>query len=78
MSWLNFDLNTYPFTTSLSRIHFILNIADEYVLDTDEGQQALIRAYHVHLDNHVLALEFNPKAIASLQAGQSIVSPQAA
>ena len=49
------------------------------MLDTDEGQQALIRAYHVlHLDNHVLALEFNPKAIASLQAGQSIVSPQAA
>ena len=48
------------------------------MLDTDEGQQALIRAYHVHLDNHVLALEFNLKAIASLQAGQSIVSPQAA
>ena len=29
-----------------------LNIADEYVLETDEGSQPLIRSYHLHLDNH--------------------------
>ncbi|WP_333661728.1 hypothetical protein [Acinetobacter sp.] len=73
-----YDLFSHDRASSTTNLEGILNIADEYVLNTDEGQQALIRAYHVHLDNHVLALEFNPKAIASLKAGQSIVSPQAA
>ncbi len=48
------------------------------MLETDEGQQPLIHAYHVHLDNHVLTLEFNAKAMISLKSGQSLISPQAA
>jgi hypothetical protein len=64
--------------SSTTNLEGILNIADEYVLETDEGSQPLIRSYHLHLDNHVLTLEFNPKAIESLKAGQIIVSPLAA
>lgn len=73
-----YDLFGHDRASSTTNLEGILNIADEYALDTDEGQQALIRAYHVHLDNHVLTLEFNPKAVACLKGGQTIVSPQAA
>ena len=73
-----YDLFGHDRASSTTNLEGILNIADEYVLETDEGQQSLIRSYHVHLDNHVLNLEFNTKAVESLKAGQTIVSPQAA
>ena len=73
-----YDLFSHDRASSTTNLEAILNIADEYVLDTDEGPQPLIRAYHIHLENHILTLEFNPKAIESLKSGQTIVSPQAA
>jgi hypothetical protein len=73
-----YDLFSHDRASSTTNLEGILNIADEYVLETDEGSQPLIRSYHLHLDNHVLTLEFNPKAIESLKAGQIIVSPLAA
>ncbi|NWK81602.1 hypothetical protein [Acinetobacter sp. SwsAc4] len=72
------DLFSHDRASSTTNLEGILNIADEYVLETDEGSQPLIRSYHLHLDNHVLTLEFNPKAVGSLKAGQIIVSPLAA
>ncbi|CAM4174249.1 MULTISPECIES: hypothetical protein [Acinetobacter] len=73
-----YDLFSHDRASSTTNLEGILNIADEYVLETDEGQQSLIQSYHVHLDNHVLTLAFNTKAVESLKAGQTIVSPQAA
>ncbi|ESK53998.1 hypothetical protein [Acinetobacter tjernbergiae] len=73
-----YDLFSHDRASSTTNLEGILNIADEYVLETNEGQQPLIRDYHVHLDNHVLTLQFNAKAVASLKSGQIIVSPQAA
>ena len=73
-----YDLFSHDRASSTTNLEGILNIADEYVLETDEGSQPLIRSYHLHLDNHVLTLEFNPKAVESLKAGQIIVSPLAA
>ena len=73
-----YDLFSHDRASSTTNLEGILNIADEYVLETDEGSQPLIRSYHLHLDNRVLTLEFNPKAVESLKAGQIIVSPLAA
>lgn len=73
-----YDLFSHDRASSTTNLEGILNIADEYMLETDEGQQPLIHAYHVHLDNHVLTLEFNAKAMISLKSGQSLISPQAA
>ncbi|MFV5265319.1 hypothetical protein ACMUMS_17450 [Acinetobacter courvalinii] len=73
-----YDLFGHDRASSTTNLEGILNIADEYVLETDEGQQSLIRSYHVHLDNHVLTLEFNPKAVDSLKSGQTIVNPKVA
>ena len=73
-----YDLFSHDRASSTTNLEGILNIADEYVLETEEGSQPLIRSYHLHLDNHVLTLEFNPKAVESLKAGQIIVSPLAA
>ena len=73
-----YDLFSHDRASSTTNLDGILNIADEYVLDTEDGPQSLIRSYHVHLDNHVLTLEFNPKAINSLKAGQTLINPKAA
>ncbi|HCW3764180.1 TPA: hypothetical protein OXK32_003794, partial [Acinetobacter baumannii] len=56
----------------------ILNIADEYVLETEEGLLPLISSHSINLKNHVLSLEFSPKALTSLLSGRSLVNPKAA
>ncbi|QER39835.1 hypothetical protein F2A31_08940 [Acinetobacter suaedae] len=73
-----YDLFSHDRASSTTNLEGILNIADEYVLETDEGQQALIDSYHVHLDRHILTLEFNPKALKSLISGTQIARPLAA
>lgn len=56
----------------------ILNIADEYLLNTDMGVLPLIQNYHIYFDNHVLKLHFHPASIQSVVSGQSSLYPKVA
>jgi len=73
-----YDLFGHDRASSTTNLEGILNIVDEYVLETDQGKQALISAYHVHLDSHILTLQFNPKVMQSLITGIQIERPLAA
>nr|WP_252151040.1 hypothetical protein [Acinetobacter baumannii] len=64
--------------SSTTNLEGILNIADEYVLETEEGLLPLISSHSINLKNHVLSLEFSPKALTSLLSGRSLVNPKAA
>ena len=66
------------FAATTTNLEGILNIADEYVLETEEGLLPLISSHSINLKNHVLSLEFSPKALTSLLSGRSLVNPKAA
>ena len=73
-----YDLFSHDRASSTTNLEGILNIADEYVLDTNEGVQPLIHSYRINLEKHILTLEFNSKAVECLKSGQTIISPKAA
>lgn len=73
-----YDLFDHDFASSSTNLEGILNIVDEYVIETETGREALVAQYRISLDNHVLTLSFNPNAVTRLIQGQTITYPKAA
>ena len=63
--------------SSTTNLDGILNIADEYSVDTLNGDQKIIASYKINADNNTLALEFHPDAVAALNNGAKIIEPDA-
>lgn len=73
-----YDLFGHDRASSTTNLEGILNIVDEYTLETAEGDQPLIQSHRVHINNHILSLTFNSSAIESIVIGKMIVNPKAA
>lgn len=71
-----YNLFSHDLASSTTNLEGILNIVDEYKLDTEEGLQPLLTTHSVSLSNHVLNLDFNHKAMQSLNAGKALLSPK--
>ena len=55
----------------------IMNIADEYRLETLQGDQKLISRYAIDPQNNSLMVDFNREALDSLKQGKAILPPDA-
>lgn len=64
-----------PSTTT--NLEAILNIADEYAVDTPSGDQKIIQGYKIDANNNSLLIDFNPEALQALKQGQQIIEPHA-
>lgn len=73
-----YDLFEHDFASTSINLDGIMNVVDEYVIDTAHGQQVLISSYHISADNHVLEINYNPHAVSELMAGKSVLFPQVA
>lgn len=60
-----------------TNIDGILNIADEYMVETIVGDQKIIQKYKIDLDQHMLYVQFNPEAVQAICAGKQIIEPEA-
>lgn len=56
----------------------ILNITDDYTVDTLNGDQKIISKYSIDASDNKLLIDFNPDALASIKAGKPIIPPDAA
>ena len=55
----------------------IMNIVDEYKIETINGDQKLISRYGIDTQNNSLLIDFNADALESLKQGKQIISPDA-
>lgn len=55
----------------------ILNIADEYKIETLNGDKKLISKYAIDIENNALLLDFDKDALDSLKNGKPIIAPDA-
>ena len=53
----------------------IINIADEYKVETLQGDQKLITHHSIDVKNNSLLLDFNPEALKSLREGKPFIYP---
>jgi len=54
-----------------------LHIADEYKIETLNGDQPLIQKYQIDAKNNSLLIDFNSDALTSLRSGKPILEPDA-
>ncbi|AOA57370.1 hypothetical protein [Acinetobacter larvae] len=71
------DVFQQDHAASTTNLESILNIADEYTVDTLDGPTKIIESYHVNIEELSLILNYNPKAVAAIHAGQAINEPDA-
>ncbi|MFW2078517.1 hypothetical protein ACG94X_12500 [Acinetobacter sp. ULE_I010] len=55
----------------------ILNIADEYRIDTLNGDQKIISSFKIDAEQNSLLIDFNNDALQALREGKSIIQPNA-
>ena len=55
----------------------ILNIADEYAVETIQGDKKLISHYKIDAGNNSLLIDFNEDALAAIKDGKRIIEPDA-
>lgn len=63
--------------STTTNLDAILNIADEYTVETIHGDQKLISNYHVDATNNNLLIDFNADALNALKEGKRIIEPNA-
>ncbi|MFW1949257.1 hypothetical protein ACG907_15310 [Acinetobacter bereziniae] len=55
----------------------ILNIADEYRIDTIQGDQKIISGYKIDAEQNSLLIDFNADALQALRENKPIIAPDA-
>ena len=55
----------------------ILNIADEYKVETVSGDQKIISQYKVDAVNNTLLIDFNADALQAIREGKPVLQPDA-
>lgn len=63
--------------SATTNLESILNIADEYKLDTLSGDQSLIQNYHLDFEEESLTLNLNTDALQALKDGKTLFHPDA-
>ena len=63
------------FASTTTNLDAILNIADEYSVETLQGDQKLISRYKIDASNNSLLIDFNENALSSLKSGKRIIEP---
>lgn len=72
-----YELFRQDLASTTTNLDGILNIADEYTIDTLNGDQKIISKYHIDAEQNSLLIDFNADALASLREGKPFIAPDA-
>ncbi|MBJ9985957.1 hypothetical protein IAE19_10980 [Acinetobacter sp. S40] len=72
-----YDLFRQDFASTTTNLEGILNITDEYRVETINGDQKIISGYKIDVENNFLLIDFNQDALISLREGKSLIVPDA-
>lgn len=70
-----YELFRQDFASATTNLDGILNIADEYKVETLNGDQKLISRYVIDAKNNSLLLDFNSDALEGIKQGKRILEP---
>ncbi|MBV6551206.1 hypothetical protein OK024_10165 [Acinetobacter sp. UGAL515B_02] len=73
-----YQLFREDFASTTTNLEGILNISDEYRVETlAGGDQKLISHYKIDAENNTLSVDFNQDALAALKQGKPLIAPNA-
>ena len=72
-----YEIFRQDLAATTTNLEGILNIADEYRVDTINGDQKIISSFKIDAEQNSLLIDFNPDALQSLKDGKPIIEPDA-
>lgn len=72
-----YELFRNDLASATTNLDGILNIADEYKVETLNGDQKIIQHYNIDPTNNSLLINLNSEALTSLRTGKPIIAPDA-
>lgn len=72
-----YELFRQDLASATTNLGGIMNIADEYRIETINGDEKLISKYEIDATENSLLIDFNLDALNSLKAGKKIIVPDA-
>lgn len=72
-----YEIFRQDLASTTTNLDGILNIADEYTIDTLNGDQKIINRYVIDAEKNSLLIDFNADALQSLRDGKPIIAPDA-
>ena len=72
-----YEIFRQDLAATTTNLEGILNIADEYRIDTINGDQKIISGYKIDAEQNSLLIDFNADALQSLKDGKPILEPDA-
>jgi len=72
-----YEIFRQDLAATTTNLEGILNIADEYSIDTLNGDQKIISHYKIDAEQNNLLIDFNPDALHALRDGKLFIEPDA-
>ena len=72
-----YELFRQDLASATTNLDGIMNIADEYKVETINGDEKIISHYEINAQENSLLIDFNAEALNSLRAGKKIIVPDA-
>jgi len=72
-----YDLFRQDKASATTNLDGIMNIVDEYMVETLNGDERLISKYSIDVGNNSLLIDFNSTALESLKNGKQVIAPDA-
>ena len=72
-----YELFRQDFASATTNLDGIMNIADEYKVETINGDEKIISQYSIDATENTLLIDFNAEALNSLREGKKIIVPDA-
>lgn len=72
-----YELFRQDLAATTTNLEGILNIADEYRIDTINGDQKIISGFKIDAEQNSLLIDFNADALEALKEGKPFIAPDA-
>ena len=70
-----YEIFRQDLAATTTNLEGILNIADEYRIDTIQGDQKIISGYKIDAEQNSLLIDFNADALQALRESKPIITP---
>lgn len=72
-----YELFRQDLASTTTNLEGILNIADEYQVETINGDEKIISGFSIDAENNSLLIDFNQAALQALRDGKNFIPPDA-
>ncbi|ENV32497.1 hypothetical protein [Acinetobacter gerneri] len=72
-----YEIFRQDLASTTTNLEGILNIADEYQVETINGDEKIISGFNIDAENNSLLIDFNQAALQALRDGKNFIPPDA-